>query len=77
MKKGELNMKKEELNMEKKVLVTEVNPGMIEERANISLILENGDQLISATKKAQQQIAELDKTLDSIEHFIPVFHYSK
>ncbi|MBF7104589.1 hypothetical protein I6H67_03900 [Pediococcus pentosaceus] len=63
--------------MEKKVLVTEVNPGMIEERANISLILENGDQLISATKKAQQQIAELDKTLDSIEHFIPVFHYSK
>ncbi|MEO4707325.1 hypothetical protein ABHW52_07785 [Pediococcus pentosaceus] len=42
--------------MEKKVLVTEVNPGMIEKRANISLILENGDQLISEIKKAQQQL---------------------
>ncbi|AXR43543.1 hypothetical protein [Pediococcus pentosaceus] len=63
--------------MKKKVLVTEVNPGMIEERANVSLILENGDQLISEIKKAQQQIAELDKTLASIEHFIPIFHYSK
>ncbi|WP_249703663.1 hypothetical protein [Pediococcus pentosaceus] len=63
--------------MEKKVLVTEVNPGMIEKRANISLILENGDQLISEIKKAQQQIAELKQTLDHIEHFIPVFHYSK
>ncbi len=70
-------MKKEELNMEKKVLVTEVNPGMIEERANISLALENGDQLISEIKKAQQQIAELDKTLDHIKHFNPIFHYSK
>lgn len=63
--------------MKKKVLVTEVNPGMIEERANVSLILENGDQLISETKKAQQQIAELDKTLDRIKHFVPIFHYSK
>ncbi|MCH3988833.1 hypothetical protein O9Z69_00210 [Pediococcus pentosaceus] len=63
--------------MEKKVLVTEVNPGMIEKRANISLILENGDQLISEIKKAQQQIAELDKTLDHIKHFNPIFHYSK
>ncbi|MDV2912245.1 hypothetical protein R0H03_10420 [Pediococcus acidilactici] len=70
-------MEKKELNMKKKVLVTEVNPGMIEERANVSLILENGDQLISETKKAQQQIAELKQTLDHIEHFIPVFHYSK
>lgn len=63
--------------MKKKVLVTEVNPGMIEERANVSLILENGDQLISEIKKAQQQIAELDKTLDHIKHFNPIFHYSK
>lgn len=63
--------------MKKKVLVTEVNPGMIEKRANISLILENGDQLISEIKKAQQQIAELDKTLDHIKHFNPIFHYSK
>ncbi|WP_132981273.1 hypothetical protein [Pediococcus pentosaceus] len=63
--------------MEKKVLVTEVNPGMIEKRANISLILKNGDQLISEIKKAQQQIAELDKTLDHIKHFNPIFHYSK
>ena len=60
-----------------RVLVTEVNPGMIEKRANISLILENGDQLISEIKKAQQQIAELDKTLDHIKHFNPIFHYSK
>ncbi len=63
--------------MEKKVLVTEVNPGMIKKPASLSLILENGDQLISETKKAQQQIAELKQTLDYIEHFIPVFHCSK
>lgn len=63
--------------MEKKITITEIDPGMIKKPANISLVLENGDQLISEIKKAQQQIAELDKTLDHIKHFNPIFHYSK
>lgn len=63
--------------MKKKITITEIDPLMIKKPASISLILENGDQLISETKKAQQQIAELKQTLDHIEHFIPVFHYSK
>ncbi|KAF0489182.1 hypothetical protein ACWYVZ_03930 [Pediococcus acidilactici] len=63
--------------MKKKITITEIDPEMIKKPASLSLILENGDQLISETKKAQQQIAELKQTLDHIEHFIPVFHYSK
>ncbi|AHA05137.1 hypothetical protein [Pediococcus pentosaceus] len=63
--------------MKKKITITEIDPGMIKKPASLSLILENGDQLISETKKAQQQIAELDKTLDHIKRFNPIFHYSK
>ncbi|ASC08403.1 hypothetical protein [Pediococcus pentosaceus] len=63
--------------MKKKITITEIDPGMIKKPASLSLILENGDQLISETKKAQQQIAELKQTLEHIEHFIPVFHCSK
>jgi hypothetical protein len=68
---------KEELNMEKKVTIFESEGAHIDMLPNVSLILENGDQLIEEVKTAQQQIAELKQTLDHIEHFIPVFHYSK
>lgn len=39
----------------------------------ILLALENGDILIEEVKKAQQQITELNKTLEHIKHFEPHF----
>ncbi|MCV2520396.1 hypothetical protein QQG09_09390 [Melissococcus plutonius] len=40
---------------------------------SITLVLENGELLLEAIKEAQQQAAELEKTLDRLKSFNPLF----
>lgn len=42
--------------MKKKITITEIDPGMIKKPASLSLILENGDQLISEQKKPSNKL---------------------
>ena len=49
------------------------NPILEDMRAQLSMVLTNGDLLLSEIKKAQQLSAELEKTLRNIQNFKPEF----
>ena len=64
--------------MSKDVIINEVDSETaMEHKPKISLVLDNGDDLVREIEKAQQMITELNRTLDHIKNFTPRFHYSR